>query len=148
MKISKGPKVFIEQTTNFRSITTWVNSHHLCSEILAELEGLRSKVKKDKNKRKEEAKGRITSDMEDRKKLYTTLQNCTCSLEVEQHITTKLVNIYSGKEASENVNVTKPVNIGVQQIIEFQQNLSEWFHERLPSYVITLSERKQKILKL
>ena len=81
--------------------------------------------------------------MEDRKKLYTKLQHCNLPLEVEQYITTKLVSIYAGKEASENVNVTKPVNIGIQLMIEFQQNLSEWFHERLSSNVIKMSERKK-----
>ena len=53
MKISKGPEGIIGQTTNFRSITIWVNSHHLCSQIVAELEDLRNKVKKDKKKHKE-----------------------------------------------------------------------------------------------
>ena len=48
MKINKGPEGIIWQTTNFRSITIWVNSHHLFSEILAELEGLRNNVKKTK----------------------------------------------------------------------------------------------------
>ena len=35
-----------------------------------------------KNKHKEEGKGRIKSDMKDRKN-RTTLQNCICSLKVE-----------------------------------------------------------------
>ena len=108
MKISKGSEGIIGQTTNFRSVTIWVNSHHFCSQIVTELEGLRNKVKK-YNKHKEEGKRRIKLDMEDRKKLYTTLQNCTHPLEVEQHITTKLVNIYTGRDVSENVNVTEPV---------------------------------------
>ena len=68
MKISKGPEGIIGQTTNFRSITIWVNSHHLSSQIVAELEVLQNRVKKDKNKHKEEGKRRIKSDMEDRKK--------------------------------------------------------------------------------
>ena len=97
MKISKGPEGIIGQTTNFRSRTIWVNSHHLCSQIVAEAERLRNKVKKDKNKHKEEGKSRIKSDMEDRKKFHTTLQNCTHPLEVGQHITTKLTNICTGK---------------------------------------------------
>ena len=109
MKISKGPEGIIGQTTNFRSITIWVNSHYLCSQIVAELEGLRNTVKKDKNKHKEEGKRRIKLDMENRKKLHTTLQNCTHPLEVEKNFTAKFVNIYIGKEAPENVNVTKPV---------------------------------------
>ena len=74
MKINKGLEGIIGQKTNFRSIPIWINSHNLFSEILAELEGLRNKVKKDKNKYKEEGKGRIKSDIEDRKKIYTTFR--------------------------------------------------------------------------
>ena len=48
MKINKGPEVIIGQTTNFRSITIWVNNHHLFSEILTKLEDLRNKVKRQK----------------------------------------------------------------------------------------------------
>ena len=74
MKINKGLEGIIGQKTNFRSIPIWINSHKLFSEILAELEGLRNKVKKDKSKYKEEGKGRIKSDIEDRKKIYTTFR--------------------------------------------------------------------------
>ena len=44
MKISKDPEGIIGQTTNFRSMTIRVSSQHLCSQIVAELEGLRNKV--------------------------------------------------------------------------------------------------------
>ena len=64
-------------------------------------------------------------------------------LKVEQHITTNLVNIYTGEEASENVNVTESIKIRAQQMTEFQSNLPERFHERLSSKVITISERKR-----
>ena len=64
MKISKGPEGIIGQTTNFKSMTIRVNSHHLCSQIVAELEGLRNKVKNDKNKLKQEGERKIKSDME------------------------------------------------------------------------------------
>ena len=76
MKIGKGPAGLIGQTTNFRSLTIWASSHHLWSEVLTELESLRKKDKKDENKHKEGEKGRIKSDMKDRKKLLATLQKC------------------------------------------------------------------------
>ena len=74
--------------------------------------------------------------MEDRKLLCKLLQNCVHPVEVEKHITTKLVNIYTGEVVSENVNATQPVDIGIQQM--FQRSLLEWFHERLLSKVITM----------
>ena len=42
MKISKGSEGIIGQTTNFRSITIWVNSHHLYSETLTGLKSVRN----------------------------------------------------------------------------------------------------------
>ena len=63
MKISKGPEGIIGQTTNFRSMTIRVNSHRLCSQIVAELEDLQNKANNDKNKLKQEGKRRIKSDM-------------------------------------------------------------------------------------
>ena len=59
MKIGKGPACLIRQSTNSRSVTIWANSHHLCSEILTELESLRNSDKKDESKHKEMEKGRI-----------------------------------------------------------------------------------------
>ena len=73
MKIGKGPAGLIGQTANSRSLTIWASSHHLESEILTELESLRKKDEKAKNKHKEEEKGRLKSDMKDRKKLRATL---------------------------------------------------------------------------
>ena len=89
--------------------------------------------------------------MEDRKKLRTTLQNCIHRLKVEElnNITTKLLNIYPGEETSENVNVTGSVKNVIQQMVEFQRNLPEVFHERLSSKDVTMPERKKtKMLKL
>ena len=86
----------------------------MCSEILTKLESLRNKDKKDENKNKEEGKRRIKSDIEDKKKLRATLQNCIYPLKVEQHITTKLVNVYTGEEISEYVNATESNKIGIQ----------------------------------
>ena len=127
MKIGKGPSGLIGQTTNSRSVTIWADIHHWCSEVLTELESLRSKNKKNENKHKEEKNGRIKSDMEDRKKLRATLQNCIHPLKVEQHITAHLVNIYTGEEASENVNVTESIKIGIQQMTEFHERFIK-FH--------------------
>ena len=79
----------------------------------------------------------------------TELHPSTKSWTVEQHITTKLLNIYPGEGTSENVNVTGSVKNGIQQMVEFQRNLPEVLHERLSSKDVTMPERKKtKMLKL
>ena len=114
MKIGKGPADLIGITTNTRSVQIWENGHHLCSEFLTEVESLRNNGD-DKNGRtgkthKEEGKGRIKS-AEDRRKFQLALKNYIRPLEAESHNPVKLVNIYTGVEAADNVNVNKSIEI-------------------------------------
>ena len=53
------------------------------------------------------------------------------------------MNIYTGEEAGDNVNVNKPIEIGNQQLIQFQHSLPEDFRERLSSKVITMANGKK-----
>ena len=88
MKIGKGPAGLIAITTNARSVQIWANGHHLCSELLTELEGLRNNGDgKNEGKRthKEERKGRIQSDAQDRRKLQLAVKNCIHPFETESH---------------------------------------------------------------
>ena len=41
MKIEKDPKGLISQTTQEKAVKILALSHHLCGEVIAELEGLR-----------------------------------------------------------------------------------------------------------
>ena len=85
----------------------------MCSEILTELESLRNKDKKDENKDKEEGKRRIKSDIED-KKNFVQHYRTAHPLKVEQHITKKLVNVYTGEGVSEYVNANESNKVGIQ----------------------------------
>ena len=98
MKIGKGPAGLIGVTTNARSVQIWANGHPLCSEVLTKLERLRNKGDDVVEKaHKEEGKGRIQSDAEDRQKLQIALKNCIHPLDTESHNPVKLVNIYTGE---------------------------------------------------
>ena len=78
--------------------------------------------------------------MEGRKKLRKTLQNCIHPLRAKQHNATKLLNIQTGYDTSYDVNVTESVKI---KPINSQQ-MTEGFHEKLSSNVVTMSERRKK----
>lgn len=43
MKIEKDPKGLISQTTQEKAVKILALSHHLCGEVIAELEGLRER---------------------------------------------------------------------------------------------------------
>ena len=65
-----GPSGMIEITTNDRSVSIWANSHHLCGELLTELDDQRINLRAPSDtKHKEEGEGRIKSDYEHRSKI-------------------------------------------------------------------------------
>ena len=70
---------------------------------------------------KEERKGRISADTVDRLSVHTALKKYIHPLDVNHHASNMLVNIWSGKEAAEEVNVNKSVEIGLCQMKEYQE---------------------------
>ena len=144
MKIGKGPSGIVGITTNDRSVSIWANSHHLCSELLTELSDLGNKQQTSHDKHKEEGAGRIDSDNIDRNKIRSTLEKCIHPLDLETHACNKLVNIYSGEESEDSVNVNKAIDIGSKQFKEFQESLPDGFRKPLSSKVVTMTSRKDK----
>ena len=64
MKIGKGLSGIIVVTTNEQSVKIWANVHHLCGELLTELESLRTQHKSNKHIHKQESTRRINADAE------------------------------------------------------------------------------------
>ena len=53
------------------------------------------------------------------------------------------MNIYTGKEATDNVNVSKAVEIGNQQLIHFQSRCPEGFRAKLLPEVAAMAQGKK-----
>ena len=128
MRMGKGASGLIGVTTQERTVKVWANGHHLCNELLSELDTLRNNDNMDRTKYKEEGDGRIKADQLDRKKLQNTLEKCIYPLSVDTHKNSRtLVNIYTGEEAGEDVSVNKVVEIGQKQMADLPQG----FRDRL-----------------
>ena len=54
------------------------------------------------------------------------------------------MNIYTGEEAADNINVHKSIEIRNQQLTDFQNSLPEGFKEKLSSKVTTMAEGKKQ----
>ena len=132
-------------TTNDRSASIWANSHHLCGELLTELDDQRiNHCASSDAKDKEEGEGRIKSDYEDQSKIKTALDKCIHPLEVKSHASNVLVNIYTGKESDKSTNVYKAAELGEEQMQQFQKGLPDGFRNTLTTKVVLLTSAKDK----
>ena len=106
----------ISVTTNDRSVSIWANSHHLCGELLTELDDQRiNHCASSDTKHKEEGEGRIKSDYEYWSKIKTELEKCIHPLEVKSHASNVLVNIYTGEQSGKSTNVYKAAELGEEK---------------------------------
>ena len=140
-----GPSGMIGVTTNDRSVSIWANSHHLCGELLTELDDQRINHRASSDtKHKEEGEGRIKSDYEDRSKIKTALDKCIHPLEVKSHASNILVNIYTGEESDKSTNVYKAAELGEEQMQQFQKEVPDGFRNTLTTKVVLMTLAKDK----
>ena len=145
MKIGKGPSGIIGVTTKERTVKVWANGHHLCNELLSELDSLRDRKNDSPIKHKEEGPGRIKADQLDRNKLQNTLEKCIHPLAVETHKNSSmLVNVYTGEKVGKDKNVNMAVEIGHKQMMEFCSGLPQGFRDKLSCKVVTMAESKKR----
>ena len=132
----------IDVTTNDRSVSIWANSHHLCGELLTELDDQRINHRASSDtKHKEEGEGRIKFDYEDRSKIETALDKCIHPLEVKSHASNVLVNIYTGEESGKSTNVYKAA-----ELVE-EQKLPDGFRKTLTTKVVLMTSKGKKTKK-
>ena len=96
------------------------------------------------NKHKEDNKGMIGSDDQDKRKIQMALSKCIHPLEFEKHASDMLVNIHSGEESTDCVNVNEALRIGSNLLSEFQESLPSGFRKPLYSKVMTMTSCKDK----
>ena len=144
MRMGKGPLSLIGVTTQEMTVKVWANGHSLCNELLSELDTLTNSDNVHRTKHKEEGDGRIKADQLDRKKLQNTLEKCIHPLSVDTHKNSRtLVNIYTGEEAGEDVNVNKAVEIGQKQMVEFSTSVPQGFRKTLSTKLVTMAKSKK-----
>ena len=130
VKIDRRASGLVGVTVKERAVKFWANGHNLFNELFSELENLTDHKNDSLIKHREEGPGIIKADQLDRKKLQNTLKKCIYPLAVETHKNSSiLVNIFTGEEVGEDVNVNKPVEIGHKKIMKFCYSLPQGFRE-------------------
>ncbi|KAG0722059.1 hypothetical protein GWK47_045188 [Chionoecetes opilio] len=93
---------------------------------------------------KEEMPGRIASDAKDRENIQHKLEMCINPFSREDH-PEGIVNIVTGRIAPDAVNVDNSVDLGKEQMKQFEAGWPESFHEPLSNKVVTMSINKKRI---
>ena len=135
--------VFLGVTLKQECVKRWAKSLHACNLVLQDLDSLRHKEEARSDMHKEEMPGRIKADLGDRVTIRNFLATCIHPLDASSQDPDKLVNIYSGAIANSGENVNRSLDIGRQQMYDFQRGLPEGFRTPLKNLVVPMkNERK------
>ena len=94
---------------------------------------------------KEESKGRIKTDAQDRQSLLITLQGCIDSMDPDSHVDGALLNIVTGAVAPQNVNVDRAMTFGQEQMEALESSWFEGFYNTIRQQVVTFPGNRKAI---
>ena len=121
MRYGHGPGGIIGITLKPETLKKWALSLHLCNSLEASLSDMiDGKNENSQTTHSEEGTSRIKSDSKDRDGLRTKIQMVIDPLDPEQH-PENIVNIVTGRVGPKSVNVHKSIEIGIQQMQEFEK---------------------------
>lgn len=149
MRFGHGLKGIIGITLKPEAVKTWALSLHICTKLEEDVVSFSQEEykhhQKMQNKHKEEMRPRIEADAKDREGIRLKLQGFIDPLKPDKH-PENLVNIATGRVFSDEINVYDAVKIGRNQMNEFENGWPEYFYERIPQQVKTMSATKKSIL--
>lgn len=133
-------------TLKEETLKVWAYSRHACCEIVNNLNVMRDEEPTTITHHKEEGQGRIKGDASDRKALREKLSITIDPLDPQTH-PKGLVNVVTGEVINlEKVNVDDALQIGRSQMVKFESNLPEGFHETISKSVHTLATARKYVL--
>ena len=143
MRKGHGPGGIIGNTESPQTMATWVYSMDATMTLTGDLKKMSGDYEKVQMTHKEESASRIRRDGNDRKSLKATLESCIDPMDPTTHEAGCLLNISSGQLAQPNVNVDKAVDIGANQLIQFEALWPEGFYNSLAKQVTTFAAKKK-----
>ena len=146
MRKGHGPGGIIGNTENPQTMATWVYSMDATMTLTGDLKKMSGADEKVQMTHKEESASRIHRDANDRKSLRATLESCIDPLDPATHEGGCLLNISNGQLAQPHVNVDKAVEIGANQLIQFEALWPEGFYSPLAKQITTFAAKKKRLI--
>jgi hypothetical protein len=145
MRKGHGPGGIIGDTESPQTMATWVYSMDATMTLTGDLMKMSGKEDSLQMTHKEESVSRIQKDYLDRQSLRATLESFTDPLDPTSHADGGLLNISTGQLAQSNVNVDRALEVGADQLKQFEASWPDGFYTSLPKQVITFAHQKKSL---
>ena len=129
MKKGKGQNGVIGNTQQPQTIATWVHSMNAVVTLQNDLRNMSNEEEKVKTTHIEENKSRMNADVKDRISLRKVLAGCIDPLQPDSHPGGQLLNICTGRIATEEVNVWNAFALGRCQMEECEKSWPDGFYK-------------------
>ena len=127
------------------AVARWALSLHICSQLRGDLVAMKERQdNKIVTTHREETQDRLAGDSWDRQKIQNALQSYIDPLATYTH-PPGLLNIVTGLHTTDKVNVDESVEIGRQQLVEFESGWPKSVNKTLSKKVITMASIKKNI---
>ena len=145
MRYGHGPGGIIGITLKPSALNRWALSLHTCSQLMKDVSSISDTAhQKVVITHKEELLQRVRADNVDREKLRAKIHTVINPLDSNEHMDC-IINVVTGKVAQDNVNVDKSVEIGLQQMNDFESSWPVGFHSSISKKVVTMSTMRRHI---
>ncbi len=145
MRYGHGQSGIIGITLKPETLKTWALGLHICGSLETNLDDMVSGENVSiQSHHKEENKGRMASDRQDREGIHKKLEMCIDPLDPEKH-PDGIVDIVSGRVGPASVNVHNSVEIGSAQMNEFESSWPVGFNGTIQKKVVTMAVTKKHV---
>ena len=145
MRKGHGPGGIIGNTESPQTMATWVYSMDATMTLTGDLKKMSGKEDSIQMTHKEESASRIHQDGQDRQSIRSTLESYIDPLDPGSHAQGCLLNISTGQLAQPNVNVDRALEIGTEQLKQFEASWPEGFYTSLQKQVVTFGVQKKRL---
>ena len=145
MRKGHGPGGIIGMTENPQTMASWVYSMDATTTLTCDLNKMSGDDANVQPTHKEEAESRINRDGHYRQPLRAALESSIDPMDPVTHAAGCLINISNGQIAQPNVNVDRALEIGREQLKQFEASWPDGFYNTLSKQVVTFAERKKRL---
>ena len=145
MRKGHGPGGIIGVTESPQTMATWVYSMDAIMTLTGDLKKMSGDDENVQTTHKEESPSRIRRDGIDRQSLRAALGSRIDPMDPVTHVAGCLLNISNGQIAKPDVNVDRALDVGSEQLTQFEASWPDGFYNKLSKQVVTFAEKKKRL---
>ena len=145
MRKGHGPGSIIGMTENPLTMASWAYSMDATTTLTGDLNKMSGDDANVQTTHKEETESRINRDGHDLQSLRAALQSRIDPMDPVTHAAGCLINISNGQIAQPNVNIDRALEVGREQLKQFEASWPDGFYNTLSKQVVTFADKTKRL---